>query len=233
MCLLFKSQRDGTSLSKSYLSSPPPPGCGGGSNLWFEIIMCVPELHRTLTHFEKKKRGDPCLLIDFASVCSSYIPIFQNFRHDFLPNCLHIWPMIQDLFVCWVVFFFFCFFFVFCFLVRGKNWTHVYRYLCNIHPYWSTSPYTFYISEVPHPPIVVGVPKSDFINLSNASLWEFRNQTMQKVLERGTFFERVILAGTLEWRGTLWVPLSPARRFAHPEPIGVTPLIRGRHWFAY
>ena len=57
---------------------------------------------------------------------------------------------------------------------------------------------------------------------------------MKKVLERtvlklpfqdGTPIQRAILGGALEWKGTLRVPLSSgARGFAHPEPIGVTPL---------
>ena len=52
---------------------------------------------------------------------------------------------------------------------------------------------------------------SDFINLWNASLWEFRNQTMKNVLERGIFLKgySVILSRTLEWKGTLRVPPQP------------------------
>ena len=39
-------------------------------------------------------------------------------------------------------------------------------------------------------------------------------------------FWKVILVGTLEWRGSCGCPLSPgARGFAHPEPIGITPLV--------
>ena len=39
------------------------------------------------------EKGDPCLLSDFASFFSNFVglPIFQNFRHDFLlPNFLQI-----------------------------------------------------------------------------------------------------------------------------------------------
>ena len=48
----------------------------GGSNFWFVMIMYGPDL-KILTHFQEG--GDPCLLIDFASFCSNYIPIFQKF----------------------------------------------------------------------------------------------------------------------------------------------------------
>ena len=61
----------------------------------------------------------------------------------------------------------------------------------------------------------------------------FCNQAMKKVLERtvlkfpfqdGAPIQRAILGGTLE-RAPCGCPLSPgARGFAHPEPIGVTPL---------
>ena len=94
-------------------------------------------------------------------------------------------------------------------------------------------------------------------HLWNATLWEFRNQTMKKSVGKRHLVERVLLAGTLErrcpftlvfqlrlpfwkgapcWKGNLsWntrvkkhpagAPLCQgARGFAHPEPIGVTPL---------
>ena len=38
------------------------------------------------------KKGNPCLLSDFASFFLNYVglPIFQKFRHDFLPDFLQI-----------------------------------------------------------------------------------------------------------------------------------------------
>ena len=43
--------------------------------------------------------------------------------------------------------------------------------------------------------------------------------------QNGAPIQRAILGEALEWQGTIRVPLSPgARGFAHPEPIGVTPL---------
>ena len=43
--------------------------------------------------------------------------------------------------------------------------------------------------------------------------------------QNGAPIQRAILGGALEWKGTLRVPPQPgARGFAHPEPIGVTPL---------
>ena len=70
---------------------------------------------------------------------------------------------------------------------------------------------------------------SDFISLWNASLWELSNQTMKKVLERGTFLKRQSFYSlNTRVKGAPGCPLSPgARGFAHPEPIGVTPLIWG------
>ena len=48
----------------------------------------------------------------------------------------------------------------------------------------------------------------------------------EKSVWKGHLFERVILAGTLSDKGAPYgCPLSPgAHGFAHPEPIGVTPL---------
>ena len=44
--------------------------------------------------------------------------------------------------------------------------------------------------EVPPPRYLWGHPNiSDFINLWHASLWEFRDLTMKKVLKRGTFLK--------------------------------------------
>ena len=47
-----------------------------------------PEPPQSSNPFSRKRV--PCLLGDFASFCSNYIPSFQNFCHDVLPDFLQI-----------------------------------------------------------------------------------------------------------------------------------------------
>ena len=161
------------------------------------------------------KIRQPMFVERFASFCSNYIPIFQNFRHDFFPNFQQIWPMFRD-------------FFFFFFFVGGKMGPMFTDFLgIKFTHLGGTSPY-IYIYEVPSPsppPLGPSCGGTQIILISSIYGREFRNQTMKSV-GKVHLFERVTLTGTLEWRGTLRVSLSPgARGFAHPEPIGVTPLL--------
>ena len=169
----------------------------------FICMMCGPDLNRTQTHFQEK--GDPCLLSDFANSCLNYIPIFQNFRYVFLLDFLQIWSTFQD---------FFC-----CCILRGGG------------SKWDSCLQTFFCVKFLHSGPLASCRGTQIILISSTygmhSLETFATKLWKKLLERikRHLFERLILAGTQEWRGTLQVPLSPgARGFAHPEPIGVTPL---------
>ena len=63
-------------------------------------------------------------------------------------------------------------------------------FLCKIHIIiWTSHPHVSYIWS-PSPRHLWGHPNiSDFINLWHASLWEFRDLTMKKVLKRAPFWK--------------------------------------------
>ena len=154
-------------------------------NLWFVIMMWGPDLPppgppRNPNPFSGKKRTHVCwaILLAFAQA-NTYFPKFSPwFCTRFSTNLTHVLG-----FFWW----------------GSKLDPCLQIFLCKIHPFGRhISVYLMW--EVPPPPaLVVGVPKSDFIYLWNASLWEFCNQTVEKVLERGTFptpFPQLLERGT-------------------------------------
>ena len=166
-------------------------------------LSCGPDLHRTLTYFflgKTHEKGDPCLLSDFTSFLSNYVglPIFQNFRHDFFSrfsiNLTHVSgsflgvemrPMFTD-FLC----------------VKS---TH----LGGTSPYYSLHMWSYSPSS-PHPDPLKGHP-NNFANLSIYGMHRYENfaTKLWESVGKGHLYERIISAGTLEWRGTLRVPPQP------------------------
>ena len=111
----------------------------------------------------------------FLAFAQTLYPFSKDFPW-FKPNFLPIWPMFRDSF--W----------------RGVKMGPTFTdFLFKIHPFGRHIP--MYLTYVKFLPLGTCIKKghpniSDFINLWHASLWEFRNRTMKKVLERGTFLNR-------------------------------------------
>ena len=146
----------------------------GGSNLWFVIIMCAPDVRRTLTHFEE----NICFtfLLAFAQTISR--AIFQNVWNDFLPKT-HVSG------------FFFFFFFLW-----GQNGTYFRRFFGAkfTHLGQGTSPHILHMWNPPD--IVVGpglvggtliIPISSIYGMHRYE--NFATKLWKKVLERGTFLK--------------------------------------------
>ena len=114
------------------------------------------------------------------------------------------------------------------FFGRGQIGTHGYRFffnspICLAYPrigpilhMWSSSP------AAPDP-TCRGTQIILISSIYGMHRYEnFATKLWKKSVGKGYLLENLILAGTLDWR----CPLSPgARGFAHPEPIGVTPLV--------
>ena len=170
------------------------------------------------------EKGDPCLLSDFASFFSNYVglPIFQNFRHDFLTRFSTNLTHFSGSF-------------------GGRNETHVYRFFCvkSTHLGGTSTYYNLHMWSYSPSPLdpLKGHPNNSAI-LSIYGMHHYENfaTKLWESVGKGHLYERVISAGTREG-APCWCPLSPgARGFAHPEPIGVTPLCYGnclsslKHW---
>ena len=124
---------------------------------------------------------------------------------------------------------------------KGSNWDtclqNFFSYFLN-PPIWVAYPCVSYIyvkvpPPAPPPSPTCRAPKLFwFHQFMECIVMRILQPNYEKSVGKGHLFENVILAGTLEWRehqsegGPCGCLLSPgARGFAHPEPIGVTPLL--------
>ena len=139
---------------------------------------------RTLTHF--KEKGDPCLLSDFVSFCSNYVPIFQNFCHDLLPDFLQIWPMFQEYFG------------------GVQNGTLIYRFfVCKIHPY---SPYILHMCPGGFTLHMTGYAPACTKSVEKGSFLDIRRR--RRLLQKGYIF-----CCLSQFRGIKWVELFRAENW--------------------
>ena len=154
--------------------------------------------------FSGKKRTHVCwaILLAFAQT----MLIFQNFFHDFLPNFLQIWPMFRDFWGVELGPMFTVFF-------SGEKSTHLGGTFPYILHMWRSSPSPRASCRGTQVILISSIYGMHRYENSATKLW--------KKCWKGAPF----------WKGISWNtrvkghPLSPsARGFAHPEPIGVTPL---------
>ena len=136
-----------------------------------------------------------------ANFCSNYVPIFQKFCHDLLPNFHQIWPKFQDFLEEIKLGHIFTDFFFFFF---GK-----------IH---GISPYILHMwsSSTQPPALLVGAPKLVwFHQFMECVVMRILQPNYEKKCWKGApFWKRYLswntrVKGTLEWRGTLRVPPQP------------------------
>ena len=125
------------------------------------------------------------------------LPIFQNFRHDFFTrfstNLTHVSGF---------------------FLGGGSKWDPCLQmFLCKIHPLslGGTSPYYSLHNVKLLPPRLFERASNNSAILSIYGMHRYENfaTKLWESVGKGHLYEKVISAGTLEWRGTLRVPPQP------------------------